>query len=80
MKNKIKEELTTIFRNVFTDPKLEINDEMSSKDVENWDSLAHLIMLNEVESHFDISFKIREMAGIQSVGDLMNAIEAKLKK
>ena len=80
MKNKIEEELTIIFRNVFADPKLEISNEMSSKDVENWDSLAHLIMLNEVESHFKISFKIREMAGIQSVGDLVTAIEGKLEK
>lgn len=79
MKNKIKEELTKIFRDVFADSSIEINDEMSSRDVENWDSLAHLLMLKQVESEFKITFKIREMATIQNVGDLIKVIEEKLE-
>ena len=79
MKNKIKEGLTKIFRDVFADSSIEINDEMSSRDVENWDSLAHLLMLKQVESEFKITFKIREMATIQNVGDLIKVIEEKLE-
>jgi len=78
MEEKINEGLTTIFREVFSEPKLTITNEMSSKDVDKWDSLAHLIMLKEVEAHFQITFKIREMAGIQNVGDLIKIIESKL--
>ena len=79
MENKINEGLTKIFRNVFSDQTIEINEVMSSKDVDRWDSLAHLIMLTEVESYFKISFKIREMANTQNVGDLVKIIEEKLK-
>jgi len=78
MKEKINEGLTSIFREVFSEPKLTITNEMSSKDVDKWDSLAHLIMLKEVEAYFQITFKIREMAGIQNVGDLITIIESKL--
>lgn len=79
MKNKIKEQLTQIFRTVFEDNTIELFDEMNSRDVENWDSLAHLIMLKRVESEFNITFKIKEMATIQNVGNLMKVIEEKLE-
>ncbi|MDN3658905.1 acyl carrier protein [Ferruginibacter paludis] len=79
MENKTLDGLTEIFRKVFAEPGLVLTERMSSRDVEKWDSLAHLIMIKEVETYFHISFKIRELASIQNVGDLICVVDSKLK-
>ena len=79
MDNNVLKDLTQIFRDVFSNSKLEITPQLNSRDVEKWDSLAHLIMIKEVEAHFKIKFKLIEMASIQNAGDLINLIENKLE-
>ncbi len=77
-KLEIKKEVTEIFRNVFNDKDLELFDEMTANDVDKWDSLTHAIMIAELEKHFEVKFKIREIMKLRNVGLLMNTIEKKL--
>ena len=56
-KTEIVEKLTPIFRNVFADSSLVLTDELSALDVENWDSLSHMLLIAEVESKFAIKFR-----------------------
>ena len=80
MKRKeILEKLTVIFRTSFNDSELVLNDEMSAKDVDNWDSLTHMLMISEVESQFGIRFKLKELNQLKTVGDMATILEEKLK-
>ena len=56
-----KEKLQEIFRTVFEDSKLQINEEMTAHDVTNWTSLTHLIMIEKVESTFNIKLTLKEL-------------------
>ncbi|TAD99310.1 MAG: acyl carrier protein [Bacteroidetes bacterium] len=78
MKPEIISKTNSIFQKVFEDKNLQINENMSAKDVAKWDSLNHLSMISEVESEFGIKFKLKELVAMQNVGDLLKAIESKL--
>ncbi|RJS89957.1 acyl carrier protein [Candidatus Bathyarchaeota archaeon] len=53
----------------------EINDELSRDDVEEWDSLAHLMLINEVESAFQVTFGDEDILSIRTVGDLKRVLK-----
>ena len=74
-KTEIKEQLQIIFRDVFEDETLIIQDDMTADDVEDWDSLTHFKMIMEVEQKFNIKFSIDEMEKLANVSDLVTRIE-----
>ena len=75
----IGEKLTEIFHEVFNNNDILLNDEMTAQDVENWDSLTHMLMIAKVEEQFGIKFKLKELNKLKTVGDLINTIETKLQ-
>ena len=76
--NEVIAKLTPIFREVFAEPNLELKDDMTAADVENWDSLTHMIMITKVEDMFGIKFKLRELNKLKNVGNLCEIIVEKL--
>ena len=78
-RTEIIEKLTAVFHEVFNDNSIVLSDEMTAKDVENWDSLTHMLMITKVEEVFGIKFKLKELNKLKMVGDLINTIETKLQ-
>jgi len=76
----IIDQLTAIFRNVFNDETLVLNNEMTAGDVASWDSLTHMLMITEVEKTFSIKFKLREINKLNNVGVLIDLIKSKMKE
>lgn len=77
-RNEIIEKLTAIFHEVFSDNTIVLRDDITASDVENWDSLTHMIMITKVEEVFGIRFKLRELNKLKNVGDLCNTIAEKM--
>jgi len=75
----IIEKLTSIFHDVFGDNSIVLRDDMTAADVENWDSLTHMLMITKVEEVFGIKFKLKELNKLKMVGDLITIIESKLQ-
>lgn len=75
---EIKEQLTPIFRQTFSDQTLVLTDELSANDVEKWDSLTHMQLISNVEAKFGIKFKLKELNKLKKVGDLVNIVASKL--
>lgn len=71
------EKLTSIFREVFGDQNLVLNNDMTANDVASWDSLTHMLMITKVEEDFGIKFKLKELNKLKKVGDLIEVIESK---
>ncbi len=78
-KNVIIEKLSAIFHEVFNDNNIVLQDAMTANDVENWDSLTHMLMITKVEEVFGIKFKLKELNKLKKVGDLINTIDSKLQ-
>lgn len=76
-KEVIIEKLARVFREVFSDESIVINDEMTANDVENWDSLTHMLMIAKVEEEFDVKFKLKELNKLKQVGDIVSILMEK---
>jgi len=66
MKNKVKE----IMAKVFKMDASSIADDVQQKYIEEWDSLAHLNLVLELESEFNVSFEpedIKEMTSLELI-------------
>jgi len=74
---EILERLTTIFKEVFDDESIKVVPELSARDVDGWDSLAHIRLMLTVEKTFKVRFSAAEIGKLQNVGDLVALIEAK---
>ena len=77
-KSEIIIKLTEIFRNVFKNQSIELYDSLSANDINNWDSLTHMVLITEVERTFAIKFKLKDINKMRNVGDLIGLIQSKL--
>ncbi len=72
-KRKIFEQVVKICRDVFDDDSLVLTEESTASDVDRWDSLTHLSLVNELEQTFKVAFTLDEMSG-RTLGDLVEAL------
>ena len=70
--------VTTIFRSVFNDETIILNNDTTANDVGSWDSLTHMVMIAEVEEAFSIKLKLREINKLKDVGALVELINSKI--
>lgn len=77
-RKEILEKLTPIFRTVFNDETIELSEDMTSDDFDNWDSVTLMIIVSMIEKEFDIVFKLREVGMLDSVEAFVDGIEEKL--
>ena len=78
-KSDIMTKLNLVFREVFDDKTLKITEKTSAKDVDGWDSLMHITLIAEVEDAFRVKFTMKEVTGMQNVGEMASIIERKAK-
>lgn len=76
---EILKHVTEIFSEVMENPVIELNESTSADDVEEWDSLTHIQLVVTLERHFKMRFTTAEIQSWNSVGEMLNTIEVKLK-
>lgn len=69
--------LTPVFQEVFSDSSLQISPATTAKDVEGWDSFAHINLIVALEEHFGVSFSTAELGKMACVGDLITLLQEK---
>ncbi|MEE0379523.1 MAG: acyl carrier protein [Ruminococcus sp.] len=74
----IMEQLQEIFRDVFADDAIVLQGTTTSSDIEDWDSLAHIQLISEIENHFGIQFTLQEAVAASNVSEFVQIIESKL--
>jgi acyl carrier protein len=77
-RQEINEKLNGVFREVFDDDTITVNDATTAKDIEGWDSVAYLTLTGSVEDEFSIKFTLGEINGFKNVGEMMDVMEKKL--
>lgn len=80
MDEKILQEKTiSIVKDVLQNKNLTLNASSSSKDVEGWDSLRHVMIISEVEKEFAISIDFMEVLEIKTIGDICTSVSKQQK-
>ncbi len=78
-RNEVFNGVQDIFRDIFDDDDLRIEDSTSSDDIEEWDSLNHINLVSAVEKEFRIRFALGELQSLKDVGTMIDLIMGKLK-
>jgi acyl carrier protein len=73
----LREQLQTVFRDVFDDPNLVLSDTTTAADIPDWDSLQHVTLLFRIEDEFDVEFVGDEAAALANVGELESLLAQK---
>ena len=75
IREAIFEELTEIFRDIFDDEEIELTDETTSDDIEDWDSLEQINLLVAIEKKFSVKFKLDDVSHLANVGDMVSLVQ-----
>jgi acyl carrier protein len=75
---EFEDKLLDIISKVLLLDKDKITDDLRRKDFEPWDSMAHLILVSEIESEFDMFFEDEEVVELWTVGDIKRVLASKL--
>lgn len=78
-KEEILQSLTKVFREVFDDNTLVLQDETNADDIEAWDSYMHINIVVATEMHFGIKFQTSEIETLRNVGEFVDLIYRKLQ-
>ena len=70
--------LNEVFRDVFDDETIEVNDTTTANDIEDWDSLEHINLVVAVEKCFGIKFNMGDVAKLKNVGEMTDLILGKI--
>ena len=75
---EFEDKLLDIISKVLLLDKDKITDDLRRKDFEPWDSMAHLILVSEIESEFDMFFEDEEIVELWTVSDIKRVLASKL--
>tara|TARA_B100000963_G_scaffold148278_3_gene129213 strand:- start:75803 stop:76042 length:240 start_codon:yes stop_codon:yes gene_type:complete len=70
--------LTDIFKEIFNNEDIVLDIKMTAKDIDNWDSLTHMLLIAKIEEKFSIKFKLKELSNLDNVGNLVEIINEKI--
>jgi acyl carrier protein len=77
---ELLEEIEDIFVDVLEVEDLKLSPTTAAKDIPEWDSLNHILLVVAIEKHFDVRFTTSQIQSWEKVGDLCEALNDKLSK
>ncbi|MBR4529075.1 MAG: acyl carrier protein [Lachnospiraceae bacterium] len=73
-REEIYEQLQPVFRDVFDDESITVNDATTAADIEDWDSLEHINLVNAIEKTFHMKFTMAQVLEMKNVGDMVDIL------
>lgn len=77
-RDDILAKVNTAFFSILGHNNFNLTDSTTADDVEGWESVTHMMIITEIETIFNIKFKLMDLMNMDSVGDLLNSIESEL--
>lgn len=77
--NTIFSRLNKVFQDVFDDDSIRVTPKTTANDIEDWDSLEHITLINAVEREFKMKFKMGEISSMKNVGEMAQIIASRTK-
>ena len=65
-----KNDVNVIIARVFSISESEVNDQSGPENIETWDSFNGLVLIDELESHFNVQFSVSEITDVETVADI----------
>jgi acyl carrier protein len=71
-------QVSGIFCKVLKKDNITLAPTTTTADIDGWDSLSHMMIIDSIEKHFSIKFKLMEIMKFNNVGDMVACINKKL--
>ncbi|MBQ9142449.1 MAG: acyl carrier protein [Lachnospiraceae bacterium] len=68
------ERLNMVFREVFDDESITVNDDTTSDDIDDWDSFEHINLIVAVEDEFAMKIPMGKVVTMKNVGEMVDII------
>lgn len=69
--------INEIFVDTLDNEEIVVKENTQATDIEEWDSLMHVLLVDTMEKEFDVRFKASEIQNWKNVGEIMDSIIAK---
>ena len=77
--DEILGKIEKIFKEIFDDNTIVINEDINADDIDEWDSFNHINLVAAIEKAFNIRFALGELQELNNVGDMIQLmIDSKL--
>ncbi len=73
-RDEMMKKVTAIFCDIFDDEDIILSDSTTADDIEDWDSLSHITLINEIEKTFDFKFGMKDIIGMKNVGEMLDIL------
>lgn len=75
---QIYDRLNEVFRDVFDDDMIEVDEFTTADDIDDWDSLEHINLIAAVEQEFNMKFRMGEVSTMKDVGEMVEIIKSRI--
>ena len=76
-RDDVRDRLQTVFRETFDDDSIELADEMTAEDLDDWDSVSHISLVLAVERAFGVTLNAAEIGSLENVGAMIALLRAR---
>ena len=73
-REEVLEKVNEIFREVFEDDTIAVQDSTTAADIEDWDSYEHISLINAIEQEFNMKFTMGQVVGMKNVGEMIDIL------
>lgn len=73
-RTEVYQQLTEIFRDVFDNDELIIEECTTAQDILEWDSLNHITLVLKVQEKWNFKFKPQQIGQLKNVGQFVDLI------
>ncbi|WP_330364385.1 acyl carrier protein [Butyrivibrio sp. XPD2002] len=70
----VYERLNGVFREVFDDDTIVVNDSTTADDIEDWDSFEHINLIVAIEEEFGFKIPMGKTVTMKNVGEMVDII------
>ncbi len=72
-------QMEEIFKDVLDLDEIDLTEDTTADDIDEWDSLSHIQLIVAIEKGFNIKLTAREVKELADVGEMVSCIQSKLK-
>ena len=74
---EILDRMNAVVSDILEIADLSLQRNLTAKDVQGWDSLAHINIIVAMENEFAVKFKLAEVKMLKSIGDFVDLVKTK---
>ncbi|RKN76936.1 acyl carrier protein [Ulvibacterium marinum] len=77
-RSEILEQIKEIFVETLDNEEITVEESTKAIDIDEWDSLMHVLLVDAMEKHFEVRFKASEIQDWKDVSEIIDSISHNL--